>query len=157
MPFGNRLSETIVVGGQASTAELRELSIAGFRRIIDLRPATEDRGFDEPSSVAAENLEYRQLPIAYAADLTMANVQQFDQWFADPACPLTLVHCASGNRVGALFALRAAWLHGKNVAAALNEGRAAGLKGMEAAERSAIAGSMSTVPLASSSAARVQR
>ena len=89
----------------------------------------------------AEGLEYLHLPIAAEPNLTMANVRQFDSWLNDPAGPLTLVHCGSGNRVGALYALRAAWLQGKNVEAALAEGRTAGLKGLERAVRAAIASS----------------
>jgi hypothetical protein len=52
---------------------------------------------------------------------------------------MTLVHCGSSNRVGALLALRAAWLKGATLEAALAAGRSAGLTGLESAVRSAIA------------------
>ena len=47
-----------------------------------------------------------------------------------------LLHCGSGNRIGALLALRAVWLEGKDPAAALDYGKAAGLTGLEPAVKS---------------------
>lgn len=138
MSFGNPVTESLFAGGQPTLAELRELPAAGFKRIIDLRPVAEERGFDEATSAVTAGLEYRHLPIASERDLTIANVRQFDTWLNDPARPKTLVHCGSGNRVGALFALRAAWLQGVSADAALAEGRSAGLKGLEGAVRAAI-------------------
>jgi len=42
-----------------------------------------------------------------------------------------LVHCMSGNRVGALFALRAFWLQGMSAVEALAVGRRYGLTKLE--------------------------
>ena len=139
MSFGSRVGETVFAGGQPSLEEFRALPSAGFKRIIDLRPAGEERGYNESTAATAGGLEYLNLPVATEQDLTPANVRQFDSWLSDPRRPVTLVHCGSGNRVGALYALRAAWLQGKDVEAALAEGRAAGLKGLERAVRAAIA------------------
>jgi hypothetical protein len=41
------------------------------------------------------------------------------------------VHCASSNRVGAMAALRAAWIDGRPTEEALQIGRAWGLKSLE--------------------------
>jgi hypothetical protein len=41
------------------------------------------------------------------------------------------VHCASGNRVGAMMALREAWLRGATSEHALEVGRTWGMKGLE--------------------------
>ena len=139
MAFGTRLSEALYTAGQPSKEQLVKLPEEGFKRIIDLRPATEDRGFDEPSITAAIGLEYLSLPIAKEADLTLANVRAFDQWLADPAQAMTLIHCGSSNRVGALLALRAGWLQGASAQAALDTGRAAGLTSLEPAVRSSLA------------------
>jgi uncharacterized protein (TIGR01244 family) len=140
MTFGTRISNTLYTAGQPSKEQLRKLSAEGFRRIIDLRPPLEDHGFDEPSAAASAGLEYLSLPVASEADLTLANVRALDQWLADPARPVTLVHCGSSNRVGALLALRAGWLQAAGAEAALDIGRAAGLKGMEPAVRTLLAG-----------------
>lgn len=133
MGFGTRFDDFLYTSGQPSPEQFRKLNGAGFRRIIDLRPAAEDHGFDEPASAAAAGLEYLSLPVAGEADLTLANVRKLDQWLADPAQPMTLLHCGSSNRVGALLALRAGWLQKVEAPAALDVGRAAGLTGLEAA------------------------
>jgi protein tyrosine phosphatase (PTP) superfamily phosphohydrolase (DUF442 family) len=81
-------------------------------------------------------LRYVELPIAGASDLTRENVERLDRALRDalPAGPV-LLHCASGNRVGALLALRETWLRGAEPEAALALGRAAGLAGLEAKTR----------------------
>src|SRR5690606_4186192 len=63
--------------------------------------------FDEASAVHAAGLRYSNLPLAGASDLTRENVLAFDTLLAGAERPL-LVHCASGNRVGAMAALLAA-------------------------------------------------
>ena len=139
MTFGTRMSESLYTAGQPSKEQLLKLPGEGFRRIIDLRPATEDRGFDEPASAAAAGLGYLSLPVASEADLTLVNVRRLDQWLADPAQPRTLIHCGSSNRVGALLALRAGWLQGAGAQAAIDIGRAAGLTSLEGAVRASLA------------------
>jgi protein tyrosine phosphatase (PTP) superfamily phosphohydrolase (DUF442 family) len=55
---------------------------------------------------------------------------KFDQLLKDSAKEDVLVHCASGNRVGAMLALRARWIEGKSAEEALAIGKAAGMTGM---------------------------
>jgi rhodanese-related sulfurtransferase len=43
-----------------------------------------------------------------------------------------LLHCASGNRVGAMLALRARWLQGKSADEAMAIGKASGMTGLAA-------------------------
>jgi protein tyrosine phosphatase (PTP) superfamily phosphohydrolase (DUF442 family) len=77
-------------------------------------------------------MSYIQIPIAGAADLTRANVERLDTTLRDarPAGRV-LLHCASGNRAGALLALRENWLHGAAPEDALALGLAAGLTSLE--------------------------
>lgn len=131
MNFATRFEDTTYTAGQPSMEQFSQLRAQGFRRIIDLRPAVEDHGFDEPAAAAAAGLHYLSLPIAGEADLTPANVHTLDQWLADFKQPKTLIHCGSSNRVGALLALRAGWLHGAKAETALRIGRAAGLTSLE--------------------------
>ena len=139
MTFGNKVEQSVYTGGQPSESEFKGLAAAGFQRVIDLRPATEERGFDEAAEAARQKLDYVRLPIAGEADLTLAHVKQLDSLLAEPADRMTLVHCGSSNRVGALLALRAAWLKGATLDTALAAGRSAGLTGLESAVRRAIA------------------
>lgn len=139
MSYGTHAEHSIYASAQPSLAEFKELTRDGFRRIVDLRPPGEERGFDEAREANLQQLEYFCLPIAGAADFTLANVKRFDELLADPAEPKTLVHCGSSNRVGALFALRAAWLKGATAETALALGRSTGLTGLEDAVRTSIA------------------
>jgi len=110
---------------------------AGIRHVIDLTPDAETPGFDEAAAVRAAGLRYSNLPLRGAADLTRGNVLAFDALVRDAGRPL-LVHCASGNRVGAMAALRAAWVEGRDAEAALAIGKAWGLKGLEGDVRQAL-------------------
>jgi protein tyrosine phosphatase (PTP) superfamily phosphohydrolase (DUF442 family) len=139
MSYGFQAEKLLYTSGQPSQAEFEALAAAGFRRVIDLRPPSEDRGFDEAAEAGGQQLEYVCLPIAGEADLTLARVKQLDALLTEPAAPMTLLHCGSSNRVGALLALRAAWLNGATPDAALAIGRSAGLTGLETAVRRAIA------------------
>ena len=83
-------------------------------------------------------MAYANLPIRGPADLNRANVAAFDALLRDIDAPV-LVHCASGNRVGAMAALRAAWVEGHTVEKAVEIGRAWGMKGLESAVRERLA------------------
>lgn len=125
-------------GGRISADDLPALRAAGIVHVIDLTPDAETPGFDEANAVRAAGLAYDNLPIAGAADLSPASVAAFDQLLRDVEGP-ALVHCASGNRVGALAALRAAWLQGADEEAAIAEGRRWGLRSLETEVRNRLA------------------
>lgn len=119
-------------GGQPGPVQLESAAKAGIRHVINLRAPSEDPGFDERAKVAELGLGYDVLPIAGSADLTRTNVERFDTLLAAHAGTPMLIHCGSGNRVGALMALRAGWLQGKSKAEALALGRRWGLTQLEA-------------------------
>jgi len=128
----------VSVSGQFSATDVPKLSASGIRHVIDLTQPQETPGFDERTALAGANIAYDRLPIGGAADLTPARVRDFDRLVSAAERPL-LVHCASANRVGALAALRAAWIQGKDPDEALRIGRAWGLKGLEPAVREKLA------------------
>ncbi len=119
------------VSAQPSAEALAALPAAGVRTVINLRPASETPDLDERAVVEKAGMAYRSLPIAGAAGLTKQNVEAFDQLMAGAGEGKVLMHCASGNRVGALMALRARWLQGKSAEESLAIGRSSGLKGLE--------------------------
>ena len=118
--------------GQPSAEALAQLPAAGITTVIDLRPDQETPELDEQSVAIKAGLKYRALPIAGAADLTRENVLRFDQLLKETAAEDVLIHCASGNRVGAMLALQARWVQGKSAAEALAIGKAAGMTGLAA-------------------------
>lgn len=128
----------IVSAGRLGPADVERVRAAGIRQVIDLTPDTETPNFDEAAALRAAGRAYANLPMRGAMDLTRENVQAFDALLRGAQRPL-LVHCASGNRVGAMAALRAAWINGKSVEEAIAIGRAWGLKGLEGEVRVRIA------------------
>jgi protein tyrosine phosphatase (PTP) superfamily phosphohydrolase (DUF442 family) len=76
-------------------------------------------------------MDYLNLPIAGASDLTLENTKAMEKLIARIGETPALIHCASGNRVGALMALRASWIDDLGEEAALQIGRDYGLTKME--------------------------
>jgi len=121
-------------GGQPSPAQLAELAQAGVRTVINLRSPAEAVDYDEAAEAARLGLRYASLPITGAADLDRARVREFGR-LLDGARREggVLIHCASGNRVGAMVALDEALNRGRPFGEALERGRAAGLAALEPA------------------------
>ena len=91
--------------GQPDEAALKIFADSGYVAVIDLRTAREERGIDEATVVEAAGMEYVSLPIASASAVNFENATKLDEYLASFDGPV-VVHCAAGNRVGALLALR---------------------------------------------------
>ena len=120
----------VVSAGRIGPGDLPRIRDAGIHHVIDLTPDAETPDFDEAAAVRAAGLRYSNLPLSGPPDLTRENVRVFDALLAEEDRPV-LVHCASGNRVGAMAALRAAWVDGRPADEAIAIGREWGLKGLE--------------------------
>lgn len=116
-----------VVSGQPTEAQIVRARALGLGRIITLRTGAEPLPCDEPAIARTSGIGYDCLPVGGIADLSKATVDAFDALLARPGEGITLLHCATGNRVGILMALRAGWLQGKPVAEAMEIGRNWGL------------------------------
>lgn len=92
----------IVTGGQIDSAGLGALAREGVRTVLDLRASDEPRGFDEPRVARAAGLEYVSLPVTHAGPDDAA-FGRFREILGDGGRAPFLVHCASGNRVGAMM------------------------------------------------------
>jgi len=117
-------------GGQPTRDELKQLRDEGVRTVIDLRGPQEARGYDEANEVEALGMTYIALPISGKDDINAAQAKALHRLLQDREGEV-LLHCASGNRVGALLALGAAQVDGLSADEALALGRAAGLKSLE--------------------------
>lgn len=123
-------SAGVVAAGRLQPRDIVHLKNAGIEHVIDLTPGDETPDFDEATAVRSAGIGYSNLPVRGAEDLTRENVIAFDRMMRDANRPV-LVHCASGNRVGAMAALRAAWVEGQTEQDAVAIGKAWGLKGLE--------------------------
>ena len=136
LPNARQPLPRLLTGGQPSDEQLEALAAAGYRTIVDLRPEGEKGApADEPERVVALGMRYVRIPIAGAGDLTEESSRALDEVLDREDAYPAVVHCASGNRVGALLALRAARLEGAAPEAALELGLDAGLTRLEPAVR----------------------
>ncbi|HXV78210.1 MAG TPA: protein tyrosine phosphatase family protein [Candidatus Polarisedimenticolaceae bacterium] len=121
----------VLSGGQPTPDQIEAAARAGFRTVINLRSDGET-GFEwEAETVERLGLRYVRIPVAGERDLTRERVEQLDSALSSglERGPV-LLHCASGNRIGAMLALRAAWLGGLPPDEALEFGVASGLTGL---------------------------
>lgn len=116
---------TVASSGQPDEAALKAFSQNGYTAVIDLRGAAESRGLDEQAVVEKLGMSYVALPVSKAADMSFEKALELDEIIRSFDGPV-LVHCGSGNRVGALLALRASE-QGASDEEALELGRSAGL------------------------------
>lgn len=116
--------------GLAAAARLEEgavgdLKALGFATIFDLRGPDEGVAA-ERREVEAAGLRYLNIPVT-AVIPSDEQVAEFGRIVEDAANLPILVHCGSGNRVGAMWTLYLART-GVPVAAAVAEGRAIGMR-----------------------------
>ncbi|HVI58712.1 MAG TPA: protein tyrosine phosphatase family protein [Luteimonas sp.] len=120
--------------GQPGPGEWTAIAAQGVTTIVDLRPDAERPGRDEAAEVRAAGLDYRQIPVAGPRDLTPEAAHAL--WQAIETAPgQVLVHCASGNRAGALLAIAAVREGGMAPEQALAAGRKGGMANTEARVR----------------------
>ncbi|NIW23901.1 MAG: hypothetical protein GWN29_04680 [Gammaproteobacteria bacterium] len=122
--------EGVTGAGQPDEAELDRLSAAGYKYVIDMRLPHEDRGLaDERASVEAAGMSYIPLPIDSSTDITFEKANELDRILAEIDGPV-MIHCGSGNRVGALMSLRAS-INGADDETAVEAGKQTGLTRLE--------------------------
>lgn len=122
----------ILAAGQPTGEQLQVLAEEGYKTVIDLRADSEPRGYDEVGAAKQNGLTYVSIPVT-PATLDRATIDRFVAEL-DKAQRPVILHCATSNRVGALYY---AWLREKGMSRqeALAKGKAAGLKSPELIER----------------------
>lgn len=122
----NRAAPSVGSAGRLEAGGVAEAKALGFATIIDLRGPAE--GIEaEKAEAEKAGIGYVNVPITDKAP-TEAQVRQVAAILADKSKLPVLIHCQSGNRVGAFWALyRAA--NGVPAEVALEEGQTLGLGG----------------------------
>ena len=116
--------------GQPDEAALQVFAEAGYAAVIDMRGPGEDRGIDDfPAAVEGRGMDYIAFPITSAEQFSFETARDLDDILERIDGPV-LLHCGSGNRVGAMLALRES-LKGAGAEQALQYGRDAGMTGLE--------------------------
>lgn len=113
--------------GHFDTAEqIQAVAEQGIDVVISLLPSTEAK-VDEATLVGDAGMIFMNVPITNASELTQSNVQIVADALKKSEGKKVLIHCASGNRVGAVMALKSAWIDGMPTAEAVAVGQAYGL------------------------------
>ncbi len=92
----------VLFGGQPTEAQLEAMATDGLAFVVDLRAEGEDRGYDEPAALQNLDVPYVNLPVDGERLTQPGTFERFIETMKKLEGP-TLVHCASGNRVGALY------------------------------------------------------
>jgi uncharacterized protein (TIGR01244 family) len=125
----SRVDATVACGGATTTEAFPALKAEGFKSVINLRQAEEPGANIEQARAAATaaGLAYIHVPMnghepkAEAVDAFLAAVK-------DPANSPVYIHCASANRVGAVWLVKRVLVDGWDVARATAEAERIGLK-----------------------------
>jgi len=125
----------LAVGGQPSPGALARLSALGFRTVVNLRTA-EEGAEEEGRTVREAGLRYVWVPVT-PATLSIDDIRAVEEVLNEKDSGPVLLHCASSNRVGGVWAaIRAR--EGATWAEAETAGKEAGLRSpavLEAAKR----------------------
>lgn len=120
------LYRDMLLGGRPTLDQYKALSQSGYTTVIDLRAMSEEGVTEEHKLVQELGMQAVSIPIGGPNDITKESAGQLDQALANANGPVVL-HCASGNRVGALLAMRAFWVQGKSPLESLSIGQESGL------------------------------
>jgi uncharacterized protein (TIGR01244 family) len=124
----SRVDATVGCGGATQPTAMGALKKNGFASVINLRLATE-QGADIDASRAAAHaagLKYIHLPFD-VANPDPKLVDNFLAAVADTANQPVYIHCASANRVGAVWMIKRALKDGWDLERARQEAEAIGL------------------------------
>ena len=124
----------LLTGGQPTDEQLAALRDAGFATVINLRRPNERGTRGEAEKVAELGMSYLSLPVDGVDGLTEENATALAVALENAERPV-LLHCGSGNRVGALLAVKAFRLDGASPEEALEIGLAGGVTRLEPAVR----------------------
>jgi uncharacterized protein (TIGR01244 family) len=120
----------ITSAGQPNAQALEVFADSGYAVVVDMRGPNEDRGMDDfAGAVEATGMQYIAFPIVGKDAISFETAAELDALLEEIDGP-ALLHCGSGNRVGAVLALRES-LKGASDEEALAHGKDAGMTRLE--------------------------
>jgi len=129
----NSLEPGLILGGQPTVEQLEALEDAGVHSFISLRPEAEDGAGWEENYTEGTGTAFSRLPISGVGSLTKENVETFARLLNERNDETTVLYCASGNRVGAMLALKSFWVDGIDAETSFNLGVKSGMTSLTAA------------------------
>ncbi len=118
----------VYLGAQPKEDDLAKFKEAGVKSVINLRAEGENKDFDEMKSCAEAGLTYNNPGFNSAATLTDPIIDRVRSLLTSETKDPVLLHCASGNRVGAVWLAYRVLDEKAPYEQALTEAKAIGLK-----------------------------
>ena len=118
--------DDIFLAGQPSAADFAEFKKRGVKSVLNVR-TKEEIDFDEAKTLKDLGLSYHHIPIAGPNALTDENFDKIRKLLNTKEERPLLFHCASANRVGAVWLAHRVLDGGLTYDAALIEAKAVGL------------------------------
>ncbi|HWO22208.1 MAG TPA: sulfur transferase domain-containing protein [Kofleriaceae bacterium] len=127
IPNARTATDQILTGGQPTDEHLQQAKDNGVKVVVNLRTKAEESQYaTEAAKVESLGMKYVTLPIdgKTGEGMNEENAKKLAELLAEKP---VLVHCTSGERVGALFALKAFYVDKYPADAALKVGKDNGL------------------------------
>ncbi len=119
----------IYLGGQPSDDDLKQFDAAGVKTVINLRPAAENPKSDEAKFCESIGIDHYYNPAFDSPDsLSDPIFTRVRDLLTNKNNQPLLLHCASGNRVGAVWLAHRVLDDGVPYEKALEEAKAIGMK-----------------------------
>ena len=96
----------ILSTGQPTAEQFQVMADSGVKHVINLRTPGEDSGFDEQATVESLGMTYHNIPVSVGdGGINLSNSNSLQELLVQFENEGVVVHCATGNRVGALISL----------------------------------------------------
>ena len=128
----SRVDATVGCGGATTAEAYAQLKALGYRAVINLRESSEPGADIESARAAAEQAGIRFVHLPFnGRQPDPGVVDAFLEAVADPANQPLYIHCASANRVGAVWFVKRVLQDGWTENRAMDEAVAIGLSSPE--------------------------
>jgi uncharacterized protein (TIGR01244 family) len=125
IPNLQRATEGIYTAGQPSEEGFKQAAAFGIRTVINVLPEKQWLA-GETEMVTLNNMKYRSVPV-YLNDFRKQTVDQFAELLRNSDRPI-LIHCATGNHVGAVWFAYRVLVDKAPLVVGLKEGRRIGMR-----------------------------
>lgn len=122
-----RIDDTVACAGETPPEAMAELKQRGFVSIINFRTVNERGATPESGQAAAEAVGLKYFHIPFRTPTTEI-VERFLKTVSEPANQPIYIHCASANRVGAMWLIKRIKQDGWDVDRAITEAETIGLR-----------------------------
>ena len=117
----------VFLASQPNPADFEQAKDGGVKTVINLRPAREQKDFNEQQFIEGLDLTYYNVPVGSADELTDAKFDEARALLRDAERPI-MMHCSSANRVGAMWLAYRVLDEGATIDEATAEAKTIGLK-----------------------------